>query len=241
LQPQDYLPVLRKRWPLILAVVVVAVIASYLFTRLQTPVYRATAFLTVKAARIGDYGGALAVEKNIRQSARELQTETLAEQVNDLLKLDLPIDGLRAKMRASPVMDDLTLQLEVDDSDANRARDIVFAWAKEYVKLQQNQMATIDPRDRFEVALLDRPAPAVLNWPKRNQILIAAGLLGLLVGTLLAFLLEYADDTLKSPQDVDRYLKVPLLAVVPAFEGLPSANGHRRGRGVPPLIGARGR
>jgi capsular polysaccharide biosynthesis protein len=240
LQPQDYLPVLRKRWPLILAVVVVAVVASYLFTRLQTPVYRATAFLTVTASRTGDYGQALAVEKNIRQYARALQTETLAERVNEDLKLDLPIDGLRAKMRASPVMDDLTLQLEVDDSDPNRARDIVFAWAKKYVEVQQNQMASVDPRDRIEVALLDRPAPAVLNWPKRNQILVAAALLGLLVGTLLAFLLEYADDTLKSPEDVDRYLKAPLLAAIPALGARPSANGHGRGRRLPPLIGTRG-
>ena len=238
MQPQDYLPVLRKRWPLILLVVAVAVAASYLFTRLQTPIYRATAVLTVKASRIGDYGQALAVEKNIRQYARELQTETLAEQVNDQLKLDLPIDGLRSKMRASPVMDDLTLQLEVDDTDPNRARDIAFMWAKRYVALHQNQMANIDPHDRIEVDLLDRPAAAVLNWPKRNQILAAAGILGLLVGTLLAFLLEYVDDTLKSPQDVDRYVKAPLLAAIPALEARPSANGHGRGRRLPPLVGA---
>jgi capsular polysaccharide biosynthesis protein len=237
LQPQDYWPVLRKRWPLILAVVVVAVVASYLFTRLQTPIYRAEANLTVKASRIGDYGQALAVEKNIRQYARELQKETLAEQVNDLLKLDLPVDGLRAKMRASPVMDDLTLQLEVDDTDPTRARDIAFAWAKEYVKVHQNQMASMDPRDRIEVDLLDRPAAAVLNWPKRNQIMATAAILGLLVGTLLAFLLEYVDDTLKSPRDVDRYVKAPLLAAIPALDAVPSANGHGRGRRLPPLVG----
>ena len=236
MQPQDFLPVLRKRWPLILAVVAVALVASYLFTRLQTEVYRATAVLTVKAARIGDYGMALAIEKNIRQFQRELLTESMAERVNDRLKLDLPIDTLRGKMRASAVMDDLTLQLEVDDIEANRARAIAFEWARAYVQFNQDSMAKIDPRDRIEVELLDRPAPASLNWPKRNQILAAAAILGLILGTLLAFVLEYVDDTLKSPQDVDRYLaEMPVLGAIPA----PAANGHAKGRRVPPVVGSR--
>jgi capsular polysaccharide biosynthesis protein len=238
LQPQDYLPVLRKRWPLILAVVVVAVVASYLFTRLQTPIYRAETYLTVSPSRM-DYGQTLVIENLIRQYARELQTEKMADLVNQELQLDLPLDGLRAKMRASPVMDDLTLQLQVDDTDPNRARDVAFTWARQYVAQHQNKMASVEPRDRIEVALLDRPAPAVLNWPKRNQIMAAAALLGLLVGTLLGFLLEYVDDTVKSTQDVERYVKVPLLAAIPALEARPSANGHGRGRRLPPLIGTR--
>ena len=235
MQSRDYLPVLRKRWPLILAVVAVALVASYLFTRLQTPVYRAEASLTVSPSRM-DYGQTLVIENLIRQYARELQTENITQQVNENLKLDLPVDGLRAKMRASPVMDDLTLLLQVDDVEASRARDIAFEWAREYVKRHQNKMANVEPRDRIEVAVLDRPAPASLNWPKRNQILAAAAILGLILGTLLAFVLEYVDDTLKSPQDVDRYLTaVPVLGAIPA----PGLNGHAKGRRLPPLVGSR--
>jgi capsular polysaccharide biosynthesis protein len=235
LQPQDFLPVLRKRWPLILAVVAVALVASYLFTRLQAPVYRAEARLTVSPSRM-DYGQTLVIENLIRQYALELQTERLAQQVNDNLRLDLPIDGMRSRMRASPVMDDLTLMLQVDDVDAARARDVAFEWAQEYVKHHQNKMANVDPRDRIEVNVLDRPAPASLNWPKRNQVLAAAAILGLILGTVLAFVLEYVDDTLKSPQDVDRYLtEMPVLGAIPA----PAANGHAKGRGLPPLVGSR--
>lgn len=237
MQPRDYVPVLRKRWALILAVLVIAVVASYLFTRLQTEIYRAEANLTVSPSRM-DYGQTLVIENLIRQYARELQTEDIARQVNDTLKLDLPVEGLRGKMRASPVMDDLTLLLQVDDIEASRARDIAYEWAREYVKRHQNKMANVEPRDRIEVAVLDRPAPASLNWPKRNQILAAAAILGLILGTLLAFVLEYVDDTLKSTQDVDRYLgTLPVLGAIPA----PEMNGHARGgRRLPSVVGVRG-
>src|SRR5919201_2604710 len=102
LQPRDYLPILRKRWPMILGIVVVAVVASYLFTRLQTPIYRATLWLTVKPAR-SDYGQTLVIENRLRQFARELQTDKLADEVNDKLQQDLPIEMLVSKVHVSAV------------------------------------------------------------------------------------------------------------------------------------------
>ena len=234
MQPRYYYLVLRKRWPLIAIVVVAAVVASYLFTRLQTPVYRATAFLTVLPARIGDYGTVLAVQNEIRLYARQIQTDKLAQQVNDRLLLDLSPETLRGKLHAAAITDELLLSLEVDDTDPNRARDIVFAWADEFARAHQDQIANVDPHDRIEVELLDKPGPAVLNWPKRNQIVLAAGVLGVLVGALLAFALEYLDDTMKSSEDVDRFVGSPVLAAIPPSDGALAAssngkNGHERG------------
>ena len=238
MQPRDYLPILRKRWPLILGIVVVAVVASYLFTRLQTPIYRATVFLTVAPSR-SDYGQTLVIENTLRQYARQLQTDRLAETVNDRLKLDLALDRLRSKVHVSAVSEDLLLQLDVDDTDPNKARDIAFAWADEFAKFHQNRMASIDPHDRIEVDLLDKPGPAALNWPKRTQIVTAAAVLGLLCGTILAFLLEFLDTTLKSPEDVDRFLGAPVLAAIPNAATVVGrsggSNGHSKTRlpGVP--------
>lgn len=240
MQPRDVLPVLRKHWVLIVGVVGVAVIASYLFARLQTPIYRATAFLTVSPSRM-DYGQTLTIENVIRQYARQIQTDRLAEEVNDALKLDLPIERLRSKMKAAAVMDDLTLKLEVDDTDPTRARDVAVTWARKFVELHQNRMASVEPRDRIEIDLLDRPPPADLNWPRRNQIMLAAAILGLMVGVALAFALEYLDDTLKTPGDVDRYVKAPLLAAIPGGDGpgLGGANGHHRRPRLPSMPGSR--
>jgi capsular polysaccharide biosynthesis protein len=228
LQPRDYLPVLRKRWPLILGIVAVAVVASYLFTRLQTPIFRATVFLTVAPSR-SDYGQTLVIENTLRQYARQLQTDRMADLVNERLKLDLALERLRSKVKVSAVSEDLLLQMEVDDTDPNKARDIAFAWADEYAKFHQNKMAAIDPRDRIEVDLLDKPAPAVLNWPKRTQIVIAAAILGLLSGVVLSFLLEFLDTTLKSFEDVDRFVGVPVLGAIPSAETVVGRSGGRNG------------
>src|SRR5262249_44643065 len=98
-----------------------------------------------------------------------------------------------------------------------------------------------DPRERIEVDLLDKPQPAVLNWPKRTQIVLAAAVLGLLAGTVLAFLLEYLDDSLKSAEDVDRFLNLPLLAAIPTPETVVGKTGGTTGQAKSrlPVVGAR--
>ena len=52
--------------------------------------------------------------------------------------------------------------------------------------------------------------------PQRMRNVVVAFLLSLAVGIGLAFLLDFLDDTLKSVDDVDRYLHLPALALIPS-------------------------
>jgi polysaccharide biosynthesis transport protein len=52
--------------------------------------------------------------------------------------------------------------------------------------------------------------------PKRTQNILIALVLAFLVGIGLAFLLDFLDDTVKTLDDVDRYIHLPTLALIPA-------------------------
>lgn len=52
--------------------------------------------------------------------------------------------------------------------------------------------------------------------PARMRIIILAFVLSLVAGIGLAFLLDFLDDTIKSVDDVDRYIHLPALALIPA-------------------------
>lgn len=71
--------------------------------------------------------------------------------------------------------------------------------------------------------------------PARLRNIIIAFLLSLGVGVGLAFLLDFLDDTVKSVEDVDRYIHLPALALIPAGgdRGAPRLTGALRG-GPPP-------
>jgi len=72
--------------------------------------------------------------------------------------------------------------------------------------------------------------PTVPSWPRKKQILLLGALAGLMGGLGLALFFEYLDNTLKTPDEAERYLRLPSLAVVPDFLSLPKArrNGKQR-------------
>ena len=71
------------------------------------------------------------------------------------------------------------------------------------------------------VSVIDKAEPAhTPSRPQKLQSLLLSALVALTGGVSLAFLLEYLDNTLKTPQEVERYLRLPNLAVVPDFLSL---------------------
>src|ERR1051325_977172 len=61
--------------------------------------------------------------------------------------------------------------------------------------------------------------------PQRMRTILVAFFLSLLAGIGLAFLLDFLDDTIKSVDDVDRYINLPALALIPAVREKPRLRG----------------
>jgi capsular exopolysaccharide synthesis family protein len=81
------------------------------------------------------------------------------------------------------------------------------------------------------VSIIDQAEPPLEpSKPKKKFTLLLAAIVGLVGGLGLAFFSEYLDNTLKTPEDVERYLRLPNLAIVPDFLHLPKAprNGKLR-------------
>ncbi len=215
LRIKQYWLVLSRRWWLIAIVTAVATASSIGFAYMQTPVYRSEVKLTVSPSRL-DYGLTLVIENLLRQYSHQLQTNKIAAAVNENLDLDLSPEKLLDKVKVAAVSEDYMLVMTIDDTDPNRARDIAYTWASEFVNQQEIRMAPVDPRDRIEVDLLDRPKPGELFFPKKRQIAIAALVLGLLIGGVLVFVLDYLDDTIKNGEEVEQYVGLTVLGALPA-------------------------
>jgi len=77
------------------------------------------------------------------------------------------------------------------------------------------------------IRIVDPAAPP--DWPAKPRVLLNLALavvLGLGMGVGAAFLQEHLDNTLKRSEDVERFLHVPALALIPSIESL---NGRRGG------------
>jgi capsular exopolysaccharide synthesis family protein len=77
------------------------------------------------------------------------------------------------------------------------------------------QVTSNDRPNEVSIATYSRLKTTPVGPPRLRNIFIAF-LLSLVAGIGLAFLLDFLDDTVKSIDDVDRYIHLPALALIPA-------------------------
>ncbi|MBM2826780.1 MAG: lipopolysaccharide biosynthesis protein [Dehalococcoidia bacterium] len=212
----EYWHALAKRWWMILLVAFVAAAAAYSFSKLQEPIFRSSAKLYVMPAR-PDYGNALFSQAVVRQYSQLVASDKFLKSVSESMKLDLAESEMRNKVITSGRAEDLVIQIDVTDTDAGRARAIAREVARLFTLDQDARMKDINRDNRIDVRMYDEPSVPVLNSPKTRVNVVAGSVFGLMLGILLAFLLEYLDDTIKSSEDVDRYVALPVMGTIPSF------------------------
>ncbi|MEW6186682.1 MAG: polysaccharide biosynthesis tyrosine autokinase [Thermodesulfobacteriota bacterium] len=101
------------------------------------------------------------------------------------------------------------LQQEVE---SNRALyDMLLKRLKETNVSEENKMISIHVVDQAEV-------PKSPSKPRTARNLMLAMVIGLMGGVGLAFFFEYLDNTIKTPDDVERHFNLPYLGPIPDFE-----------------------
>jgi capsular polysaccharide biosynthesis protein len=167
-----------------------------------------------------DYGLILAAEQLLRQFANQIHTTSTAQQVIDELQLDITVDKLLAGVTVASIPEDFLIQIDADRPDPQEARDVASAFARDFVAFHAGEMLDIDREDRVQIRILEDAKYGWVHWPKTKTLALAGGVLGLLIGLLLAFGLEYLEsDVLRSTEDVERHVGVAVLGSIPTIRG----------------------
>jgi len=109
---------------------------------------------------------------------------------------------------------------------------------KQYLNTLQQRLREIQVTtgDRGNEVSIENPSrlPKEPIGPQRMRSITIAFLLSLVAGIGLAFLLDFLDDTVKTLDDIDRYVHLPALALIPASK---STGGRLKGLAPSPAPG----
>ena len=214
----EILSVLRRRLWVILIVAAICVFGTVNLTLAQTPQYEATARLLIGQEQVdGVTGGS-------GQSLQEL-IPTLADLVSTRPIANTVIQELDLQMTAGEFLRNLTVQqvgstqsIEVSyrSSDAEMARDIANAVAETV----SNRISEVNlGAEAITVTVWER---AVAPDAPVNSDLVRNGLLALAIGLLLgvgvALFLEYMNDSLRSPAEVERVSGLHNFGIIRKFK-----------------------
>jgi len=220
---RDYFRIIRKRGWIILVVALLAAVAAVGFSKLQTPVYRASIQLTVEPARL-DWSLSQTLKDALNNYVVRLNTHKMAKKVIERAQLGISADELLSKLSVSSDPSNYTIQIEAKHGDPNVAKLMAQTMAELFVQEREDWNKEQDEVDQVAVGIVDNVRQAELFSPKTKVNAVIGLLLGALMGGVAVFILEWLEsDILRTADDVERCVGWTVLGAIPT-----EAEGRRR-------------
>ena len=218
MQLQDYARVLLKRWWLIVLLAVLTTVSAYGFSKLQTPIYRSTVTLSAVPARPSDYGQSLAIKNLLRNYVQQMQSPGLTQPVIDKLQLDVSNDKFVSQVNFSADESTLTISIESRHPRPEVAAKMAQTLAETFVSAHNQENLQINQSDRILITILHNATSPDIFSPKTSVNVLAGGVMGLLIGLVVAFVLEWLEsDVVRTAEDVERFIGVTVLGAIPVI------------------------
>jgi capsular polysaccharide biosynthesis protein len=213
---REYFGIIKKRfWIIALITIVAASVSAGISFFVLQPVYQANSTIIVNTDNNEQAqmitGDQFTVTQKLAVTYGEIiKSRTVLKPVIDNLKLGLTYEELSGQITVSPVKDTQIISISVQDANKQKARDI----ANEIPKVFTKEAKRITKANNVEV--IDKAiVPDAPIKPNKVMNVAIAAVLGVMIGLFVVFLIEYLDNKIKTPQDIEKYLGLPILGVIP--------------------------
>lgn len=214
--------ILKRIWVIGLVIVLFVGIAGG-FSIMQAPKYVSSVKILVgqkqdarDSSKIGLGSEVEGLQRLTKTLTEAVSSRRVAEAVIERLDLNMTPENLLANLKVQQIPETQFVRVSYTDTNPERAQQVANATG-EVVSQQVSEVAS----DAYDIsATVWEPATVPGNPVSPNWMLnsLLALMLGAAVGLGLVFLLEYFDDSWRSPEEVERTSGVPNLSVIPRFE-----------------------
>jgi capsular polysaccharide biosynthesis protein len=210
----DYLRIFIRRGWIVLLAALLSAGSAYAFSRLQTPVYRATQAILIKPAR-NDLGLIESLKRLIASYTVRLNAELRAQEAIEALKLDMTPGQLADMVTAASDLNTLVINVDVDMTEPDVAARVARVYGDRFIEWRSQENQPLRLEDRISAELLDTPKPGLFR-PNTPVNMLAGALLGLLLGGIIVFVLEFLEaNIVRRSADVEHFLQLPVLGALP--------------------------
>lgn len=227
----DFGRVLLKKLPVLIAVAVILALAAMIGTRLWiTPRYTSTTKMYVLAKQ-----DSATLTNNDMQTSTMLtkdytemvKTRTVVESVIAQLDLKVRYEQLLSRIAVYTPADTRMIYITVTDEDPYLAADIADAVREAAAIHIQQVMKTEAVNVADKANIPDRP-----SYPDEKKNGLIAGGVGVFAAFLAILIWYLTDDTIKTAADIEKYLCISTLGVLPVeSEDVPAGKGRaKKGR-----------
>lgn len=214
----EILLIIKQRWKLIVLITMVGFVSTALVTYfLLTPMYESSTLLLVnKSQNQGENNSnsdALSDKELIKTYSVIITTPRILEEVVKELSLKDTHHILKERVVVDSERDSQVFSIKVKYEDAEMAMNLA------------NTIATIFQREIYEIMNVDNVSilstaeiPQTPVSPKPVLNLTIAFVVSFMISIGITFLLEFADNRIKTEEDIEKSLGVPMLGTVMSID-----------------------
>lgn len=218
---------LTKAWILILCTLLFGGVAFSFSRYIVTPQYESTTSIYILNKETNNtitYSDAQLAAQLTKDYENLIKGRTVLEQVMDEFGIsDESYESFAGKIKVSNPSDTRIIAITVKDADPNLARqmaDRIREVAAEHIQ-SVTDVAAVNVADVANLPL-EPSEPSILKWTA------IGAMLGFVFCAAIIIIRHLLDDTIKSSEDVEKYLGLSTLAIIPVAEGMEQKNTKRK-------------
>ena len=225
----EIMGLLLSRWLLIMLVGITAALIGFAISFFViAPTYESTTkiyILNKNESQNVTYSDMQLGTQLTKDYSELINSRYVLEEVIQKLRLNLDYQGLKEKVSVSSPTDTRIVAITVTDKDPVEAMNIANA-IRESASNPIGNVMDIDAVNVVESANMPtkKAAPSYLKWT------VIAGMLGVMLVCAMILIKYLLDDTIKTSEDVERYLGLSTLAIIPIIESEADSKKKKRGK-----------
>ena len=208
----------KKIWAIVAAFLVFAILGAVFTTFFMQDEYTAKTRMYVlnRSSEAGISSGDYSVSSYMVKDYEVLITgENVTREVIDRLHLDMSVSELVSKISVSAIDNTRVLQIVVVDNDAKRAAAIANC-VREISSAQLKEIMDVDAVN----LVYEAEVPGGKSGPSMTKNMIIAAALGVVLASGVLVVVYMLDDTIRTDEDVTRFLGLDTLGVIPMSKEL---------------------
>ena len=224
------------RWWIIVTVMIVAVVAAFLFSYFQKPIYASTSklFVTGMSVNSTEQSTAVSIAKSLQDMVKDRYI--LNEVSDELEEMGIVNPETKAKYTYAELIAAVSVTYSSDkpqilsiravSTDRNISREIAN-------KVQEVAAKKLTEISMTRVNTGNTAGTGARTNDNMLRNMVIGALVGALIGVIGVLIAYFADDKIKSAEDVEKYLGLSVLGQIPITERTedPEADaGYRKGR-----------
>lgn len=204
---------LHKLWIIVLAMVVCAGVAGIFTKTMITPQFKSSSMLYIltQSTSITSLADIQMGSQLTKDYSILVQSRPVLEEVIKNLKLDIKYEQMVKKIEIANPADTRIITITVTDPDPKMAKTIT----DEIAEVASDRIADIMKQEDKPSIVEKGHIAETKSSPSTVKNCAIAGLLGAVVAAFIIILIFMMDDTIKTADDIEKYLGITTLGTIP--------------------------